>query len=627
MDIQCCHSEFDGCFKRTGRAFAMCRPMAFVGECVDDDAWTCPESWIPSPPPPRPPPGAPAPPPRPPCTDNFAPCGRSQCCADASFACYKRNGKMFAQCRPRRELFAGDVCTDTDMWLCPSYWEPPPRPPAPRPPPALSPPPRAARPRHCKAPYEACFAAAGAPRGTDFGPGGPPLHCCDPDGAGRPFTCRPKLGGAMYAQCRPLDPAGHCVEGDGWGCAQSPPPLAPTAPPDSSLEIGGCRRNFQSCWLGGEEPLACCADGMPGNRPFGCFRRPGKSFALCRPWPEGACVSDEWWECPEAPPPKPPNPPPPPPQPPRISSDEWLANAGLGSWWGSGGAGSSSRGAGASSAGGGGAANGNAHGGRSAAGGRGLKASTWLVLIVMVLGFALAACGQRYVYEPWCEGRSVSWSDTKADMRADALACPRAAAEGLVRGVARGAGLVMARLESARERRGATSMTHADAEMHMADPNGIEMRLGEKSGPWTDAGRADEHDDASPVPSRTTRQRRDDEKAHKCAHAKQSCDEEAAAAPRPRVGRTAYGEQQAGNTGGTRKAPARKADAIDMLVDVADDDDDDDGFGAGRTGGRGQKSGRGATKALAKAAKPMKAKQEDKKGLLSTGADDGWDFD
>ena len=167
-----------GCYRKTGRLFAQCRPL--VNYCISTAAWTCP-GWdspppapprqpiLPLPPPPPqpppppslPPPSVPSPQPPPPCMHKYGNCwdaARKQrgCCASPQpeadhfrdFACYRREGRQFAQCRP---LPIGPdnrtYCEDTgDGWLCPEM--PPPTPPmqpmaappiVPAPPPSLAP--------------------------------------------------------------------------------------------------------------------------------------------------------------------------------------------------------------------------------------------------------------------------------------------------------------------------------------------------------------------------------------------------------------------------------------------------------------------------------------------------------
>ena len=64
-DSLCCASEHDGCFRRVGRQFAMCKPMSTLG-CQSDEDWACPGWEIPPPQPPFPPPPPPASPSMPP---------------------------------------------------------------------------------------------------------------------------------------------------------------------------------------------------------------------------------------------------------------------------------------------------------------------------------------------------------------------------------------------------------------------------------------------------------------------------------------------------------------------------------------------------------------------------------
>ena len=51
LETQCCASEFDGCFHRAGRRFAMCKPLQpymATGACVGDGTWECPGWEAPS---------------------------------------------------------------------------------------------------------------------------------------------------------------------------------------------------------------------------------------------------------------------------------------------------------------------------------------------------------------------------------------------------------------------------------------------------------------------------------------------------------------------------------------------------------------------------------------------------
>lgn len=148
----CCLDEADGCFKRTGRQFAMCKPKP-IGVCTSDDKWECP-GWSgpmkfppPNPPPkpplPKPPPPSPSPPSPPPaplrppwaakCSPSWQRCyDWPYCCLSEGDGCYRRAGKQFAMCRP---LPKDGPCVDSDMWECPG-WEPPVNTPSAAPPPA-----------------------------------------------------------------------------------------------------------------------------------------------------------------------------------------------------------------------------------------------------------------------------------------------------------------------------------------------------------------------------------------------------------------------------------------------------------------------------------------------------------
>ena len=97
------------------------------------------------------------------------------------------------------------------------------------------------------------------------------------------------------------------------------PPMPPPQPPPVPWPPGRvfCGEHYGQC-VSWSTPQFCCRDPL-----FGCFKKPGKLFSQCRPLPKGgdACVSDDFWQCPEhwldSPPPSPPPlPPPSPPSPP-----------------------------------------------------------------------------------------------------------------------------------------------------------------------------------------------------------------------------------------------------------------------------------------------------------------------
>eukprot|EP00966_Prymnesium_polylepis_P036417 844916-Prymnesium_polylepis.1 len=146
--FQCCILDSDGCFRKPGKVYAMCRPMRSApadenGACVDTEDWLCPSSWRVLPPPslpparPPPPPAAPSPPPSPappPCASHYERCWAYGepvlCCVDAGlFGCQRRRGKKFAMCKPTPGGI--EACVDSDEWLCPGWELPPPSPPAP----------------------------------------------------------------------------------------------------------------------------------------------------------------------------------------------------------------------------------------------------------------------------------------------------------------------------------------------------------------------------------------------------------------------------------------------------------------------------------------------------------------
>lgn len=172
---QTCCSSHDGCYRRVGHDFAMCKPREAF--CRNSDAWLCP-GWQESPPPPppawlvgHPPFSSPAPPPPIPgavCAGFVAPCLELKCCAISSQLCFKRAGKQFAMCKTVTwtSRFSPKTACDIDGWDCPERWVPspppplpptmpaPPRIPYPRFPPSPSPPPAA--PRVCATSFESC---------------------------------------------------------------------------------------------------------------------------------------------------------------------------------------------------------------------------------------------------------------------------------------------------------------------------------------------------------------------------------------------------------------------------------------------------------------------------------------
>ena len=204
----CCVLATDGCYLRTGRRYAMCKPLPPPGtDCVSDEMWTCPDEWALKPPtPPAPPvlPTSPSPPPPPACAERYQECTLSRCCATEGFICLKRRDRWFAQCRYARDafpLYATGICRPTDMWDCPGWWQSPPPPPSPPLPP---PPPRPEVPlMECAYPWGACW-------GFDSPPPTPPpspsrMH---PATASRPHHTPGAPERSLYP---PRMPAPWCV--------------------------------------------------------------------------------------------------------------------------------------------------------------------------------------------------------------------------------------------------------------------------------------------------------------------------------------------------------------------------------------------------------------------------------
>ena len=100
---ECCANPSFGCYKGSGRMFAMCRPK--VDNCVDYD-WLCPGWEI--------------------CAGSHGDCTSSLCCRAQHETCHRRPLFYYAQCRteslpctPWRERKS---ITSSDAWLCPG-WE------------------------------------------------------------------------------------------------------------------------------------------------------------------------------------------------------------------------------------------------------------------------------------------------------------------------------------------------------------------------------------------------------------------------------------------------------------------------------------------------------------------------
>ena len=301
---QTCCSPNDGCYKRVGHKFAMCKPRQTF--CRDTEDWLCP-GWQESPPPPPPPPPDwtfPSPPPSPTvpvavCAGHVAPCLEEKCCTVGTQLCYKRTGKKFAMCKKPP---AGKTACDIDGWDCPERWIPsppppsplsppaPPRPPYPSPPPSPSAPPTA--PIICAKAFESCGQS----------------QCCEHS----EFACMKRMG-RKFAMCRRTDD-GVCRDNSDWECPStwmSPPPPPPCG--DGRRvplrQIGGYCHDLQG------DALACA---------ISYFVSEAAGYHMCEyNATSGNCTrAENTFECypspPPAPPPEAPPPPASPPSPPEA---------------------------------------------------------------------------------------------------------------------------------------------------------------------------------------------------------------------------------------------------------------------------------------------------------------------
>jgi len=118
-----------------------------------------------------------------------------------------------------------------------------------------------------------------------------------------PFMCHQE-------DCRDCEKLNQMTDGELGveGCYHpAPPPAVPPRPfyPGMTAQCGG---DYGSCVA-----AHCCL-----NPKMACFKRNGRSFAMCKPYNPATCEDDKNWLCPgwdKKPPPDPPKPPPPPPPP------------------------------------------------------------------------------------------------------------------------------------------------------------------------------------------------------------------------------------------------------------------------------------------------------------------------
>lgn len=210
---------------------------------------------------------------------NFNGCYESMCCENPGFGCYKRNGKMYAMCRPLHGPIKD--CRNEMEWICPGQWSKP----------WL---------QETMAHATSCSGKTAAANFQDCST----TKCCITSGYG----CFQREG-TNYAQCRPLrGTLTSCESSDGWVCPldwelPAPKSKLPTVlnshavysyklhaqcPPGGFLGHG----KYSNCWDGMHN---CCKD--PG---FGCFQRIGKPYAQCRPLGGSyeSCRSTKYWKCP-----------------------------------------------------------------------------------------------------------------------------------------------------------------------------------------------------------------------------------------------------------------------------------------------------------------------------------------
>jgi len=151
--------------------------------------------------------------PAPVCSAEFTACFDTRCCSNHGFACYKRAGVLYAQCKRK-----GTPCGVADPgWECPVDPEE-----------DLA----ADDPTSCGHDYKPCFSS----------------NCCLSPG----FGCF-KRPGLRFAQCRPMpmDPTRRCVSTDEWECPGTEPPPTPE-------ELGKtCAQPFDNCF-----DSKCCAGAL-----------------------------------------------------------------------------------------------------------------------------------------------------------------------------------------------------------------------------------------------------------------------------------------------------------------------------------------------------------------------------
>ena len=90
LDSKCCKDPNYGCYRRTERSFAQCKPLPTTGDCIDSADWRCPGWEL--------------------CGDTYQSCTSSHCCADARDMCYQKR-PYYAQCL-RRGTCVDGTCAE-----------------------------------------------------------------------------------------------------------------------------------------------------------------------------------------------------------------------------------------------------------------------------------------------------------------------------------------------------------------------------------------------------------------------------------------------------------------------------------------------------------------------------------
>ena len=140
------------------------------------------------------------------------------------------------------------------MWECPGWWESPPPPPSPPTPP---PPPYPQAPlMECAYPYGACW-------GFDSPPPTPPPSPAPPN--------------TMFG--RRLGEVGNGAASNSWNEEQGMAQVGETLEERRGRDLAGIAFNTNIAGL-----RRCCRPDDMGN-PFGCYKRAGLYFSMCRPTP------------------------------------------------------------------------------------------------------------------------------------------------------------------------------------------------------------------------------------------------------------------------------------------------------------------------------------------------------